>query len=73
MQQNIAIKFGQHLKKLREKRKISLTLFAYENDLDKSTISRIENGLVDPKLSTLDKIAKAFEIPLSELMNFTEE
>ena len=63
-------RFGQHLKKLREDKGISLNLFAFENDLSKSTISRIENGLVDPKFSTIYKISKSFEIPMDELMKF---
>lgn len=45
-------------------------MLAYENDLNKSTLSRIENGLVDPKLSTLNKIAESLEISLDELMKF---
>ncbi|KKP40330.1 MAG: Helix-turn-helix domain protein [Candidatus Peregrinibacteria bacterium GW2011_GWC2_33_13] len=63
-------KFGEHLKKLREAKGTSLNMLAYENDLNKSTLSRIENGLVDPKLSTLYKIANSLEISLDELMKF---
>jgi len=67
---NICKKFGVHLKKLREAKSLSLNMLAYENDLNKSTLSRIENGLVDPKLSTLNKIAESLEISLDELMKF---
>jgi len=67
---NICEKFGKHLKQLREAKGISLNIFAFENDLNKSTLSRIENGLVDPKLSTLNKIAEGLEISLSKLMEF---
>ncbi|EKE02977.1 MAG: transcriptional regulator, XRE family [uncultured bacterium] len=67
---NICKNFGKHLKKLREEKGISLNMLAYENDLNKSTLSRIENGLVDPKLSTLEKIAQGLEIPLDKLMKF---
>lgn len=72
MQQDCKIceKFGKHLKKLREEKGISLNMLAYENDLNKSTLSRIENGLVDPKLSTLHKIAQGLEISLDKLMKF---
>jgi len=67
---NICKKFGEHLKKLREDKSLSLNMLAYENDLNKSTLSRIENGIVDPKLSTLNKIAESLEISLDELMKF---
>ena len=67
---NICKKFGEHLKKLREVKSLSLNMLAYENDLNKSTLSRIENGIVDPKLSTLNKIAESLELSLDELMKF---
>lgn len=71
MQQNeIYKKFGERLKKLREDKNLSLNMLAYENDLNKSTLSRIENGLVDPKLSTIYKIAQGLEITIDELMKF---
>jgi transcriptional regulator with XRE-family HTH domain len=67
---NICKKFGEHLKNLREAKNLSLNMLAYENDLNKSTLSRIENGIVDPKLSTLNKIAESLELSLEELMKF---
>lgn len=48
---------------LREKKGTSLNIFAYENDMTTATVSRIENGLVDPKFSTLVKYARGLEIP----------
>jgi len=69
-QDNICKKFGERVKKLREAKNLSLNMLAYENDINKSTLSRIENGLVDPKLSTIHKIAEGLEIPIDELMKF---
>ncbi len=34
------------------------------------SLSRIECGIIDPKFSTLIKIAEALEIDLCELLNF---
>lgn len=62
-------RFGKRLKKLRESKKISLNMFAFENDLPKSSISKIERGIIDCRFSTLLKIANALEIPLSELLD----
>ena len=59
---------GNYLKKLREQKKKSLNIFAYENDLTTATVSRVENGLVDSKLSTLIKYAKGLETPLEEIL-----
>ena len=36
-------------------------------------ISDIENGLTDVKLSTILKLANAFEITISELVHFEEK
>ncbi|HAN20131.1 MAG TPA: hypothetical protein DCP51_00385 [Clostridiales bacterium] len=67
-QEKINVLFGKHLAKLRQAKGLTLEKLAYENDLSKSTISRIERGLVDVKLSTLAKIAEGLDISLDELM-----
>ena len=59
---------GTTLTLLRESKGISLNIFAYENDLTTATVSRVENGLVDTKFSTLVKYAKGLEIPLDEIL-----
>lgn len=61
-------KLGKYLKILREAKGISLNLFAYENDLTTATVSRIENGLVDTKISTLIKYARGLEVPLEKIL-----
>ena len=63
---------GQRLKDLREQKGVSLNIFAYENDLTTATVSRIENGLVDTKFSTLVKYAKGLEIPLEEIIQLLD-
>lgn len=72
MQQPIQVRFGKHLRKLRTAKGKTVEKIAYESeeDLSKSTVSRIENGLVDPRLSTLEKIALSLEVGLTELMDF---
>ena len=59
---------GHTLKLMREKKGVSLNIFAYENDLTTATVSRVENGLVDTKFSTLIKYAKGLEIPLEQIL-----
>lgn len=59
---------GNYLKSLRESQNKSLNIFAYENDMTTATVSRVENGLVDSKFSTLIKYAKGLEIPLETIL-----
>lgn len=60
--------FGQRLKNIREMKNSSLNRFVFNNGfITTSTQSRIENGLVDFKFTTLVKIANALDISLCEL------
>lgn len=65
---------GKTIRELRIKQtgKSSL-LFAYENDIPKSTLSRIERGENEAQLVTLKKIAEGFGWSLSELFGHIEE
>ena len=51
----------------------SSLLFAYENDIPKSTLSRIERGENEAQLVTLKKIAEGFGWSLSELFQHIEK
>ncbi len=63
-------KLGNHIKKLRKERKLTISALCYKNGLEPSTISRIEKGLVEPKYLTLLNIANAFNLTLAEFLNF---
>ena len=64
------IEFGKHIKNLRKGKQITLVNLCYKNGLEPSTISRIEKGLVEPKLFTLIKLAKALDIDMNKLIKF---
>lgn len=66
-------KFGQRLRKFREKQGESLNMFAYENDLSKASISKIERGIIDFRFSTLIQLANALEMPLSQLLDLDKD
>ncbi len=53
-----AKKLGQNLKKWRMKKKMSQGDISRALGVDRSYISNIENGRMNPTLSTLDKLAK---------------
>ncbi|NOS56420.1 MAG: helix-turn-helix transcriptional regulator [Cyclobacteriaceae bacterium] len=62
--------FGIHLRKVRIENSLSQEQLANDADIPINQIGRIERGEINPSLSTLDAIAKAFRISLSELVDF---
>lgn len=63
---------GNVIKRLRLKTGLSVNIFAFENDLQKSMISRLENGKNEPKLASLWKIAEALGIKPSDFIKEIE-
>lgn len=61
-------KLGENLKKLRLKKKLSQGDLSKALSVDRAYISNIENGRMNPTLSTLEKIAGALKISSSELL-----
>ena len=64
------LQLGQHIKALRKQRKLTLEALCYKNGLEPSTVSRIEQGIVEPKYLTLLKLANAYKMNLSQLLDF---
>ena len=48
-------------------------MFASENDISISIVSMVERGLKDPQLTTLVKLAEAFDMKLSDFSKLIEE
>ena len=61
-------KLGENLRKLRLKKNMSQGDLATALSVDRAYISNIENGRMNPTLSTLEKIANALGISSSELL-----
>jgi len=60
---------GERIKEIRSKKWKSLNSFAFKKGLITSaTLSRVENGLVDLKFTTLLKIAQSLEISPFDLL-----
>ena len=64
------LKLGYKIKFERSKKKLSQMDLSLKTGLTTRSLSRIECGIIDPKFSTLIKIAEALEIDLCELLNF---
>jgi len=61
-------KLGENLRRLRLKKKLSQGDLSKTLGVDRAYISNIENGRMNPTLSTLEKIAGALGISSSELL-----
>jgi len=61
-------KLGENLRKLRLKKNLSQGDLATALEVDRAYISNIENGRMNPTLSTLEKIAGALGVATSELI-----
>jgi len=61
-------KLGENLRRLRLKKDMSQGDLATALSVDRAYISNIENGRMNPTLSTLEKIANALGISSSELL-----
>lgn len=64
---------AQQLKQERESQKKSIRLLADEFDIQKSLISRLENGINEPKLISLWTVCEALNIKPSELLKRVEQ
>ena len=64
---------AQQLKQEREKQNKSIRLLADEFDIQKSLISRLENGINEPKLISLWTVCEALNIKPSELLKRVEK
>ena len=70
MQKEDFLKLGYKIKFERGKQKISQLELALKTGLTTRIVSRIECGTIDPKLSTLIKIADALGVKITDLLNF---
>jgi transcriptional regulator with XRE-family HTH domain len=68
IEQELLKKIGQNIKEIRTKKGVSQLMLAGELNYDKSNISRLESGRINPKISTLYKVAKALDITLEDLV-----
>lgn len=70
MAEAILIAFGQRVKALRLKKKLSQAALAEKSGFDRNYIGMIERGERNPSLKNLKKYADVLGLSLSELMRF---
>jgi len=57
---------AKNIKRLREVKNLSQKEICSASGVPQGQYSRIENGKVEPSVSTLEKLAKVFEVSISE-------
>lgn len=67
--EDVKIKFGIKVKNLRISKGYSQEKLAELSDLDRTYIPGIESGKRNVSIVVVEKIAKAFQISISELMD----
>jgi transcriptional regulator with XRE-family HTH domain len=67
---SLQINVGKQIQKIRESKGLSQQDLAAKCNFEKSNMSRLETGRVNPTLSTLEKVAKALDVSLIELFSF---
>lgn len=60
---------GDNIKKIRQSRGLSLQELVKLSGVAKSTIHDAETGRVSPNTNTLEKLAKALDVPVSYLLD----
>lgn len=70
--------FGERLKELREERGLSMDMLVYDLnhkfdiEINKSNISRWENGTVDPTLTNARCLSLYFDVSLDYMIGLTD-
>lgn len=61
---------AKRLKEIRSEKGVSQEELAYRAEITLSQIARIETIKINPTVSTIFKIARALDVPPSEIFNF---
>lgn len=67
------IQIGQLIKKLRNKKKLSMVDFASKINISQPALSKIETGMQEVSLTILDKICKECNITMIDFFKMLED
>jgi transcriptional regulator with XRE-family HTH domain len=65
---DVLAQVGPRLRRLRERRELTLSTLSEKTGISKSTLSRLESGQRKPSLELLLPLARAHHLPLDELV-----
>jgi len=64
---------GTRVRHLRKSLDLTIAELAAASEVSAGMLSKIENGMITPSLNTLDQLAKALNVPISQLFSEMEE
>jgi len=64
---------GAGVRQLRKSLDLTIAELAAASGVSSGMLSKIENGMITPSLTTLDQLAKALNVPISQLFSEMEE
>lgn len=70
---DIRIAFGKVLKRVRQEKELSQEKLAFEMEVERSYISKLEIGMYQPRLSTILSVAEVLDIRPGELVDRVED
>ncbi|MBC5840443.1 helix-turn-helix transcriptional regulator [Flavobacterium sp. F-380] len=70
MEESLQIKVGKRIQEIRVEKNISQQDLAARCNFEKSNMSRLEAGRANATLSTLDVVAKALNVNITEFFKF---
>lgn len=59
---------GNHIRKLRQEKKMTMVELAFAADIEYKQVCRIEKGETNPTISTLLALSKGLEINIDEIV-----
>lgn len=68
IKKTILIKFGERVRNIRKQKGLSQEQLSFEADLHRTYIGMIERAEKNITLTNIEKIAKALEVEISELL-----
>lgn len=69
MAESLAVRFGKRCRKLRHEAGLSQLDMVRDHGFSLSHYQKLERGALDPRLSTLMKLAESFGISVAELVD----
>jgi len=70
MEDDVLLKFGDHLRDLRKGRGLSQEQLSFKSNLHRNYICDVERGARNISLKAMEKLAIGLNISLKELMDF---
>ena len=67
---HFCVELGSRIRELRKSKNISIEEIAYKAGIDAQNLRKYELGKQEMRVSMLKRIADAFEISVSDLVNF---